>query len=896
MPNNVKTYDESDDLEDHLKIFQATVKVERWAMPTWYHMFNSTLTGSARQKKSIKDLIKIHHIKQREGESMENFMQRFKAESRHVKGAPKCMRIFEFMHEITNPELIKRMHDNILVLVDKIMRITIAFLWEEVEASKHARKKAPSEKKMRAEGPMIIEAEIGGHFIHRIYVDGGSTSEILYEHCFNRLRSEVKNQMVLATTPLIGFSGEIIWPMGQILLPVKIGDAKHFTSTWMNFMVVKPSSPYNGIIGRPRVRKIQAVPSTAYKMLKFSVLGGVLTLWSSKIIQLDCTMVSGPRAWPSDVIQATEERIKVAIHLEYLEQIITIGSTLIEEGRKALCDLLRHNLDVFTWKPADMTGVLRHIAKHRLNVSEGCSPKCIKKSDFQWTTKAEAAFKEIKNLIAELPTLTAPIEKEEFIMYLAAAWKAVSAGLLTKREAKQMQVCFVSRALQGPDINHTSIEKLMLALVHASKQLKRYLQAHTIIVIINKPIKQILSKPEVAGRLQKWSIELVERLEDDSLDAPMETEEELLDPWTQFVDGSFYIDGSGAGLMLTNPKGAEFTYALRFKFDATNNKAEYEALIAGLRIREQMGHACRIKVHGSKGHTDRILLANDAHKCKKIDKGMPRLPSSLPYAKKPAAKIESHHVPRPFYKWGIDIAGPFPKGPGKVKFLIVEMDYFTKWIEAKPVATIIGNEVKKFVWDNIVCRFGLPEEIIFDNEKQFRDKPFKNWCEKLCIRQCFAFVKHPQANGLVERANKSLREGIKVRPDERSKDWIKELPYVLWAHRIMIMSSNRDTPFSLTYGTKAVIPAKIGMPLIRTSKVDILQNDEALEINLDLLEERREQAAICEAKSKAKIEKYYNFKVRNISFKPGDLVYRSNEASHAKRVGSLAPSGKDYMK
>ncbi|GJW11891.1 reverse transcriptase domain-containing protein [Tanacetum coccineum] len=72
-------------------------------------------------------------------------------------------------------------------------------------------------------------------------------------------------------------------------------------------------------------------------------------------------------------------------------------------------------------------------------------------------------------------------------------------------------------------------------------------------------------------------------------------------------------------------------------------------------------------------------------------------------------------------------------------------------------------------------RFGLPGEIISNNGKQFRDNPFKDWCEKLCIRQCFASVKHPQANGLVERANRSLGEGIKARLDERSKDWIEEL-------------------------------------------------------------------------------------------------------------------------
>ncbi|GKE67561.1 hypothetical protein Tco_1521722 [Tanacetum coccineum] len=80
-----------------------------------------------------------------------------------------------------------------------------------------------------------------------------------------------------ATTPLIGFSGEIIWPIGQIQLLVKIGDEEHSTSAWMNFVVVRSPSPYNGIIGRPAVRKLQAVSSTAHEMLKLPVEGGVIT-------------------------------------------------------------------------------------------------------------------------------------------------------------------------------------------------------------------------------------------------------------------------------------------------------------------------------------------------------------------------------------------------------------------------------------------------------------------------------------------------------------------------------------------------------------------------------------------------------------------------------------------
>nr|GFB94080.1 hypothetical protein [Tanacetum cinerariifolium] len=148
-------------------------------------------------------------------------------------------------------------------------------------------------------------------------------------------------------------------------------------------------------------------------------------------------------------------------------------------------------------------------------------------------------------------------------------------------------------------------------------------------------------------------------------------------------------------------------------------------------------------------------------------------------------------------QWGIDIAGPFPEGPGKVKFLIVAMDYFTKWIEAKAVATITGGQVKKFVWDNIVCHFGIPGEIISDNE--------------------------------------------------------------------------------------------IGMPTYRTTVVDVVNNDEELRLNLDLLEERRELAAMSEARSKSKMMKYYNSRVRGVAFKPGDFVYRSNDVSHAVAGGKLGP-------
>ncbi|GJS31935.1 reverse transcriptase domain-containing protein [Tanacetum coccineum] len=270
-------------------------------------------------------------------------------------------------------------------------------------------------------------------------------------------------------------------------------------------------------------------------------------------------------------------------------------------------------------------------------------------------------------------------------------------------------------------------------------------------------------------------------------------------------------------------------------------------------LRSVVAKALRSGYYWPTMHTDARNLIRECNNCQ-VHRPVPRNPQQ---------KLTPITSPWPFYKWGIDIAGPFSEGP--------------------------GAQVKKFVWDNIVCKFGLPGEIISDNEKQFRDNPFKDWCEKLCIRQCFASVKHPQANDLVERANRSLGEGIKARLSEKNKIWLEEISHVLWAHRTMIKSSNGETSFSLTYETEAVIPVEIGMPTLRTVEVDMIKNNEALEINLDLLEEKREQAAIQEAKSKAKMEKYYNARIRSTSFRLGDLVYQNNEASRAEDGGKLGP-------
>ncbi|GKD89152.1 reverse transcriptase domain-containing protein [Tanacetum coccineum] len=120
--------------------------------------------------------------------------------------------------------------------------------------------------------------------------------------------------------------------------------------------------------------------------------------------------------------------------------------------------------------------------------------------------------------------------------------------------------------------------------------------------------------------------------------------------------------------------------------------------------------------------------------------------------------------------------------------------------------------------------------------------------------------------------------------------WAKEVPNVLWAHQTMKKTINGETPFSLTYCTEAVIPAEIGMPTHKTSNVNEKTNDQELRLNVDLLDERREIAAIREARYKQQVEKYYNKKVQHLQFKVGEFVLRRNEVSRAANTSKLRPT------
>ena len=122
-----------------------------------------------------------------------------------------------------------------------------------------------------------------------------------------------------------------------------------------------------------------------------------------------------------------------------------------------------------------------------------------------------------------------------------------------------------------------------------------------------------------------------------------------------------------------------------------------------------------------------------------------------------------------FHTWGMDILGPFHKATGQLKHLLVVVDYFTKWIETEPLATITSARVESFTFKTIICRFGIPAVIVIDNGTQFTGSPFKDLLQGLQIRHHFSSVEHPKTNGQAEVANKVILNGLRKRLEKRQR-------------------------------------------------------------------------------------------------------------------------------
>jgi ribonuclease HI len=255
---------------------------------------------------------------------------------------------------------------------------------------------------------------------------------------------------------------------------------------------------------------------------------------------------------------------------------------------------------------------------------------------FQWGPAQQKAFKELKQYLIDLTTLTPPMPGAPLLLYVAASHSAVSVALVQEKLEgqikKQAPVYFVSEVLSLSKKNYTELEKVLYAVLMASRKLWHYFQAYHIIVPSSQPLKDIMRNREATERIEKWATELnefsIDYVHRSSIQSqaladfiadwmPGAQEEEAnkdAKAWTVFCDGSWGTFSAGAAVVLVAPSKVRTCYAARLNFSCTNNIAEYEALLLGLRKLKVMGIRRAVLKTDSQvisGHVDKSCKARD---------------------------------------------------------------------------------------------------------------------------------------------------------------------------------------------------------------------------------------------------------------------------------------------
>ncbi|XP_073033913.1 uncharacterized protein [Primulina eburnea] len=220
---------------------------------------------------------------------------------------------------------------------------------------------------------------------------------------------------------------------------------------------------------------------------------------------------------------------------------------------------------------------------------------------FEWDPACEKAFEELKRYLAELPVLAKPVAGETLWVYLSATEGAVSSVLVKSEGSVQQPVYYVSHALKGVESRYSGLEKLALALVVTARRLRPYFLSHPIVVLTNSPLGRILTHSDISGRLVKWTTELGEY--------DIQYEPRIAIKAQALADFLAETDGSGVGVVLISPAGEEVKLAVRLDFRASNNEAEYEAVLAGLRAARNVG-------------ATRVLIFSDSQLVAQQMKGM----------------------------------------------------------------------------------------------------------------------------------------------------------------------------------------------------------------------------------------------------------------------------------
>ena len=443
---------------------------------------------------------------------------------------------------------------------------------------------------------------------------------------------------------------------------------------------------------------------------------------------------------------------------------------------------------------------------------------------YQWKDEQEKSFKMLKEKLMNAPILKFPSFNKEFIIRTDASYDGVGGVLLQKNEEtnKEHPIHYTSRTLTKSEKNYGITDLEGTALFYCLTKFKSYIMGNphkTIIYTDHKPLVGLFNKKEPTNARQtRWCMaanllgveicyesgkknviaDALSRMKNDTdkkvlvTKITKEVDESLLSKVVKefieekftIIDGvEYFIDGNIYRKLVT-----DLNEKLKLILEA-----------------HQIGHEGYHKTYqrlrksyywnGMVNDIKRIIA-----KCEKCQLNKPQ-----PYPK-PTEDIPTE-VEGPFTHLGLDIIGPLEKTSNNNQYIMVVVDYFTKWVEAEPTENVTSKEVIKFLI-NVFARHGVPQVITTDNGVQFTSDMTKIFLDLYDVYVKFSTTYHPETNGLTENRNKEIGKLLRLL-SEKHKEWDEVLPSALWALRTTKNSVTNHSSFELVYGREDQQPFDI---------------------------------------------------------------------------------------
>jgi hypothetical protein len=276
---------------------------------------------------------------------------------------------------------------------------------------------------------------------------------------------------------------------------------------------------------------------------------------------------------------------------------------------------------------------------------------------------------------------------------------------------------------------------------------------------------------------------------------------------------------------------------------------------------------------------DCITAVRSCHACQIFDSK----------TRRPPAPLQPIIAVGPFAKWGIDFMQCNPTSTGGHGYIIVAVDYFTKWAEAMPTLDNTGETAALFFFNHVVARFGVPQAIVTDHGSHFRNHMMVELTAKLGLSHDSSTPYYPQANGQVEAINKVLKRMLQRMVGVHKRRWHLILYSALWAYRTSVRNATGFTPFQLVYGLEAILPIQCEISSLKLA-IDLLpgtSEEEARFLELIQLDETRRDAALANEAHKKRVKAQFDKNVKPRVFSEGDLVLLYDQESDKLGAGKF---------